>query len=132
MTSKLKLFQIGSVVFTLLGLFHLLTHFGMTLGQKPPSVLKDMEAFRIDLLGEHNLLKFHNGFSIMMGFLLMAYGLQNFLQAKYISGKRSSMIAPIITASIAFAITVIFFHPLAYGMVMVSLLFYVVVLFQSR
>ena len=76
----MKLYKIGSIAFVILGALHLAAHFA---GSQNPNadtqaVLNQMQALKIDLFGQHDLLKFHNGFSIMMGVLLAVFGLQNF------------------------------------------------------
>ena len=83
-------------------------------------------------MGEHSLLKFHNGFSIMMGFLLSAFGIQNFLLAKEILNNKTAFISIIVITAIAFVIAVMFFHILALGFILFSLVCFTVAFFMNK
>lgn len=129
--NKLKIFQAGSLAFIILGLLHLMAHFGMTLTLEPNQLMMDMQAFKIDLFGEHDLLKFHNGFSIMMGFLISAFGLQNFLCARFIVTNQTALFSSLLISMVCFGIALLYFHILAYGFIFFSLLCFAAVAWQK-
>ena len=116
-----KLFKAVSIAFILLGLLHLMAHFRMTVGQEPNQLMIDMQNFKIDLFGEHSLLKFHSGFSIMMGFLISAFGLQNLLCADFILHNRKALLSTILISAAASGLAIAYFHILAYGFILFSL-----------
>lgn len=121
MITKTALFKAGAIAFILLGLLHLNAHFGIAGDEKASQLMLEMEAFKIQLFGEHNLLKFHNGFSIMMGFFFCASGLQNFFGADYILRSKKALYTSIFTAAASFIIAFTYFHVLAYGFILFSL-----------
>ena len=116
-----KLFKAGSIAFILLGLLHLMAHIGMTLGQEPNQLMIDMQNFKIDLFGEHSLFKFHSGFSIMMGFMISAFGIQNLLCTDYILHNRKALLSTILISAVGFGLAIAYFHILAYGFILFSL-----------
>jgi len=70
----MRIFKIGAWAFIALGVLHLLAHiFGRPNDPISIKLLQDMENCKINMLGEHNFLKFYNGFSIMMGVLLSSF-----------------------------------------------------------
>jgi hypothetical protein len=119
--NKLKFFQAGAITFILLGLLHLSAHFGMDKNEEASQLMLDMEALKIQLFGEHDLLKFHNGFSLMMGFMLAAYGLQQLLCAEFILQSKKALLSCIMITAFSLLIALLFFHILAYGLIAVSL-----------
>lgn len=119
--NKLKFFKAGAIAFILLGFLHLSAHFGMDKNAEASQLMLDMQSFKIQLFGEHDLLKFHNGFSIMMGFLISAFGLQNLLCAKFITENKKVLLASIGISLVSFIIAFIFFHILAYSFILFSL-----------
>ncbi len=131
--NHLKIFKTGAIAFILLGLLHLLFQFG----PKPDDaalhqLLANMESFKIKMMGEHSMLQFHNGFSINMGFLLFAFGLQHLLLANEILKNRMAFISTILITAIIFIIALLYFHALAFGFVFFSLLCFVVAFVKSR
>jgi hypothetical protein len=128
--TNLKLIKTGAIAFILLGILHLLFHFwGKPNDPMLDKLLLDMQNFQINLMGEHSFLKFHNGFSIMMGFLLSAFGIQNFLLAKEILNNKTAFLSLIIITAIAFVIAVMFFHILAFGFIFISLVCFTIAFF---
>lgn len=117
---KLKLFKAGSIAFIILGLLHLLAHFGMTISQQPNQLIIDMQNYQINLFGKHSLFEFYNGFSIMMGFILAAFGLQNFFCAKFILQHKNALFSSLLISFVSFIIALIYFHMLAYGFILFS------------
>jgi hypothetical protein len=131
--NSLKIFKTGAIAFLILGILHLLFQFG----PKPDDpalhqLLADMENYKIKIMGIHSLLKFHNGFSVNMGFLLLAFGIQHLLLAKEILNNKRAFISTIIITAIIFAIALIYFHVLAFGFVFFSLLCFAIAFFQKK
>lgn len=129
--NKLTLFKAGSIAFMLLGLIHLMAHFGMTMKQEPNQLMMDMESYKIHLFGEHSLLQFHIGFSIMMGFMLAAFGLQNLLCAKFITQHRGALFSSIVISAVSFVLAFTYFHVLAYGFILFTTTCYTITAFMS-
>ena len=119
MKKSVLFYQIGSIAFILLGLLHIMAHFTAPEDTALNELLNNMQAFKIELFGEHNLLKFYLGFSLMMGCLLSAIGVLNLSYSKSIN--KISVYVNIVICSIAFIISFNYFHLLAYGSVLISL-----------
>lgn len=121
----MKLYKLGSIAFILLGFLHLTAHFmgGLKPDSKLIILLNDMNGYKIQLLGEHSLLKFHNGFSIMMGFLLSSLGVQNLIASKSIN--KNYLTSSIVITGISLMISVLFFHLLAIGFISFSFICYI-------
>ena len=130
--NRLKLFKASSIAFIILGLLHLVAHFGMTLNQEPNQLMMDMQNYKINMFGEHNLLQFHSGFSLLMGFLISAFGLQSFLCADFIVKNRKPLLASTAIAAVSFVIAFMYFHVLAYGFLLFSLACYTYTAFQGE
>ena len=130
--NKVKLFKAGSISFIILGLLHLNAHFSMSAGEEGRQLMLDMQAFKIQLFGEHDLLKFHHGFSIMMSFLMIAFGLQNLLSAKSMVQNKGALLSSILISGISLIIAYLYFHILAYGVIFFSLLCFTLCAFMSE
>ncbi|SFC38904.1 hypothetical protein SAMN05421780_10569 [Flexibacter flexilis DSM 6793] len=122
----MKLYKIGSVAFIVLGALHLVAHFA---GNANPSseilaVLRQMKNLKIELLGTHDFLKFHNGFSIMMGFLLSVFGFQNLMIADVVTKKL--LISSIVITIILLLLSMLYFHLLATAFFAISLICYLI------
>lgn len=124
--NQLKLFQTGSIALIVLGLLHLMVHFGMALNHEPTQLMLDMQNYKIHMFGEHSLLKFHSGFSIMMGFMISAFGLQNLLCARFILANQTALFSTLFISVISFGIALVYFHILAYGFILFTLACYAV------
>lgn len=122
----MKLYRIGSVAFIILGALHITAHVIGNLNQdeRTLSLFGQMEAYEIQLFGNHNLLKFHNGFSLMMGFLISVFGIQNSIVSK--RPTKNYMISSIIISLIMLGLSVWYFHLLATTFILVSLLCYLI------
>lgn len=127
----MKTYKFGSIAFLILGILHTLAHIAGNLNpnQETMVLLQEMESFKIDLFGEHTMLKFHNGFSLMMGFLLSVFGIQNLIIGKSLSKKY--LLSNIISTSIMLALSVVYFHVLAIVFILFSLLCYLLT-FKKR
>lgn len=121
----MKTYKIASILFIILGILHTISHI---IGNLNPdkttlALLTQMNNHKIQLLGEHSLLKFHTGFSFMMGFLLSAFGVQNLLATAVVSKKY--LLSAIIITAIALALSIIYFHLLATAFIFTSLVCYI-------
>jgi hypothetical protein len=77
-------YKIGAWSFVLLGIGHLLAHLSMPKTEEQMILVRSMEQFKVNLLGSGtNVLDFYNGFSIVMGFSILSYGLLNLVLIKY-------------------------------------------------
>lgn len=114
MTSK-TYHQIGTWSFILLGLVHLAgTVFFMQEDPKQLAIAQAMEAHPVDLLGTQlNLLLLHQGFSIMMGFMVFSYGFINFIFLKSspenISNNQLLALGNSLVAGIALGLSILYF-----------------------
>jgi hypothetical protein len=86
-------------------------------------VLNQMDNFKIQLFGEYSMLKFHTGFSLMMGFLLSAFGIQNLVVANIVNKKQ--LIFTIIITAIVLILSLVYVHLLATTFVFISLVAYI-------
>lgn len=121
----MKTYKIASVLFIALGILHIIAHLMGTLNPDKSvlDIFNQMADYKIQLFGEHNLLKFHTGFSFMMGFLLSAFGFQNLMVANSINKK--SLISILIITVIALVLSIVYFHLLATTFVFISLVGYI-------
>jgi hypothetical protein len=121
----MKLYKIASIAFIVLGVLHTIAHIvgQLNLDEASLVVLNNMANHKIQLLGEHSLLKFHTGFSLMMGFLLSVFGIQNLLVTKTLNKKY--LISTIIITGIALILSIAYFHVLATSFIFTSLICYI-------
>ena len=122
---NILIFKIGSSALATLGIIHLLAHFAMVAPDDAQSVIDAMTNYKLELFGEHSLMKFHNGFSVMMGFLMLLLGVQNYLLAPHIINNKSILSIIILGSLILLGIALYYFHILAYGFLFFSSLCYV-------
>lgn len=110
--NKLNYFKIGASFYMLLGALHLI--YLITAPKHPENVMQiylKMERTAFDFMGEHTVMQFYTGFSVMMGFMLLAFGFQAFMTKQ---PNKSAIFANVFLSLIASIIAVIYFHPLAY------------------
>ncbi len=120
----MKLYKIASISFIALGMLHITAH---VIGNLNPdkatiAILNQMANHKIQLFGEHSLLKFQTGFSLMMGFLLSAFGIQNLMVEDMVNKKY--LISTIIITAIALVLSITYFHLLATAFIFISLICY--------
>lgn len=128
--NKQTLIKAGSIAFVLLGIAHLsVTAMGAPESEQLTRLLADMQNYKINLFGEHDLLKFHNGFSLMMGFLLSSFGVQNFVLSEAIAVNHKAQWTTVVITAIALVISILYFHLLADGFILFSLICYSISLF---
>jgi hypothetical protein len=112
--SRKTLIYIAGGLMSMLGLLHLIAQIGMMQSNQMPAIMLDMEQFKIEMMGTHTLLKFHNGFSIMMGFLLCLFGSFILITATIWLDVKSKLLFLIIMHAIMLIISISYFHVLAY------------------
>ena len=71
-------------------------------------------------LGERTLLAYYNGYSLSMGLLLISYGLLTFVTER----TRKAAVLSIVISFAAFVISVAYFHLLAYSLMALSTVCY--------
>lgn len=129
----MKIFKTGAIAFILLGIIHLLAQtFGKPDDPTLDRLLLDMQNYKIHLMGDHDLLKFHHGFSIMMGFLLSVFGFQNYLLAKEILSNNKILLSVLAISLIAFIIAVLFFHVLAFSFIAFSFVCFLIAFLKQK
>ena len=129
----MKIFKIGAWAFIILGALHLLAHKFSSPGDSMSiKLLQNMETCKINILGEHNFLKFYNGFSITMGVLLSAFGLQCLILSEFILKNRKALYSTIIITAIVFALSIVYFHIIAYGFTFFSLICFLYALVKTE
>jgi len=121
----MKAYRSGSIALILLGLLHLFSY--LLLANKPSdavlaALLNDMNNYKIQFFGSHSLLKFHKGFSIMMGVLISAFGVQNLIASKGLT--KSYLVPSMVITGIALILSVSYFHLLPISFLSFSLLCY--------
>ncbi len=71
-------YKTGCWSFIMVGIGHIVTSMFVPNTPERTKIIQEMKNFSISMLGtESNLYLFHEGFSLMMGILLIAYGLIN-------------------------------------------------------
>jgi len=109
--SRLIIYKIGCWSYILVGLGHLATSLTTPVTPERAKIIQEMQNFSISMAGtESNLYLFHEGFSLMMGFLLMGYGLMNLSFIKVIKTPPKSLIfINLVMSLIALAISINYF-----------------------
>ena len=123
--SKTTLYKAGSIAFILLGILHLLAALtGVPNDPQAVQLMTAMQNYKINLFGQHDLFTFHTGFSLMMGFLLSAFGMQNLVLAEAIAKNLKAQWTTLMITMIALVISLIYFHLLADAFIFFSLVCY--------
>ena len=115
----MRAFSLSGLTLSLLGVLHLLAHFSLPPEDAPP-VIAQMEQTTIELMGTHTLLQFHVGFSVTMGALMIAYGGMMVLVGAEPVRPAVLRLHTVICA-VMVGLTVLYFHPLAWGMCLLAL-----------
>ncbi len=105
------IYKIGCWSYIFVGIGHTVTYMLIPNTPERTKILQDMKNFPISMPGtESNLYLFHEGFSLMMGSLLIAYGLLNLSLTKtsMIPGKHVILIN-VIMSLLAFIISIKYF-----------------------
>jgi hypothetical protein len=99
-------YKIGAWALVTLGIGHLFAHISLSMLPQTAeqiSIAQTMTQFQINILGaETNIMNFHNGYSLMMGILVLCYGLMNLMLVKYNSNP-SINLQPILILSSSMA-----------------------------
>ena len=128
-------FQIGAGCYFFVGVLHLGAYFAIGEEMRRQPIFEAMQAFPIELFGQHNLLQFYTGFSLLMGVLPCAFGIQNFLVSKIDFSEpytfKRFILAATGTTLIVLFLTISYIHLLATAFVATALLFFTLALFCS-
>ncbi|MEQ8905190.1 hypothetical protein [Ekhidna sp.] len=124
MKSSKTWIKAAGVSLTLLGALHLIANFLGPKSAEVPEVIRLMEAYEIDMMGTHTLLSFHKGFSLMTGLFMIAIGVIQLAHASKID--RSILRTLILFTFLSLAVSLYYFHPLAYGLILIGLIFQLV------
>ncbi len=127
---KINYFKLGATACMLLGAMHLTSHLlqgGVDF--QMADTLTAMQNTTIQFMGKHTLLQFYNGFSLTMGFLLIAFGLQTFMIKK-----PSSQIAAVnsVITTVLFFLCVKYFHFLASAFIFTACVCFIVSFIKIR
>ncbi|VAW47282.1 hypothetical protein MNBD_GAMMA04-2024 [hydrothermal vent metagenome] len=111
MKSLLNIYRIGCWSFILVGLGHIVTSMLIPDTPERNQIIQEMKHFSISMGGtESNLYLFHEGFSLMMGLLLIAYGVLNLSLTKAtIFPNNFTIIINIFTSFFAFIVSINYF-----------------------
>lgn len=106
--------KIGAWALIIIGMLHLVGHFSMAPTKEQMILASKMEAFKVSpLIMESNMLNFYTGFSLLMAFLIISYGLINLLLLKHTSDKsldfRPFLLLNSLVASVSFLVSVLYF-----------------------
>ncbi|MFY0688591.1 MAG: hypothetical protein JXQ90_15560 [Cyclobacteriaceae bacterium] len=116
MMSRENILLTGAWMVMSLGIIHLVAHFALPANtQEGTELMNKMQTFEIQLFGMHNLLKFHQGFSIMMGFLLIVFGISIHMTKTVWLECKYKLAVLVVLMIMAMVITFVYFHLLAYG-----------------
>ncbi len=128
---KINYFKFGAIAYMVLGAMHELSHLtkGNINDSKLANTLAEMENTTIHFLGEHSLMKFYDGFSLTMGFLLLAFGLQAFVTDK--PGKKIVLVDILVTL-ITLILTILYFHIIAWSFMGIALVCFVMSYIQMK
>ena len=115
MNSLPMLYKAGCWSFILVGIGHIVTSRLIPSTPERDKMVEEMKNFSISLSGsESNLYLFHEGFSLMMGVLLIGFGALNlsFLEASATPRKRVVLVAVIVSLiSLVISINYFFIVP---------------------
>ena len=127
--------MIGSGSFVILGFVHLMAQFFLPKTPEQEKMIQVMKDFVISMPGhDSTLLLFHEGFSLMMGLLLIGYGAANilFLADSFgsLRGKHISMLN-VFVSLMAMVLSVVYFFIVPVVFTALSLIMFGLALFPS-
>jgi len=104
-------YKIGCWAFVLVGVGHIVTSMLIPTTPERTIIVQTMKEFSISMIGtESNLYLFHEGFSLMMGILLISYGLLNLSMLKTSEApSKNTIIVNAATSIIALVISIKYF-----------------------
>lgn len=134
MHTQRKLYMIGAWAFVLVGAGHLLTHWLAPKTTEQVAMLKVMRDFPIVMPGSAgNLYQYHTGFSLMMGCLLIAYGVQMLLTISAQTLQDTRLLAfHALVAALGLALSVMFFFLVPIAFMTVTLIAFAHCLLLAR
>jgi hypothetical protein len=128
-------YKIGCWSFILVGIGHLITSMDIPDTPERTKIIQEMKSFSISMSGtESNLSLFHDGFSLMMGVLLIGYGLINLslANASMIPRKQIILINVVVSlVSVVISIKYFFIVPVAF-LCMAALCFSMVFILSAK
>ena len=129
------LFKIGAIAYLIVGAGHIAGHFTLpTVDPKAIDFLSQLENFKYDLFGPHDLLDNYNGYSLMMGSMLLFFGLLCLLIASNVSvlANRKIMLTVCLGALSTFTLALIYFWLIPQIVSSIGLIAFVVAYLQNR
>ncbi|MBS4096723.1 MAG: hypothetical protein KGZ83_07805 [Sulfuricella sp.] len=133
MPSPRTLNRIGSWAFIAVGAGHLASQLAAPQSPAHQRIVAAMQAFAIDMPGRTgNLYEYHVGFSVTMGFLLMAYGALALLSGRSQVEERPILILHTLVAATAATLSASFFFAVPLVLTLIALAAYATALLQSR
>ncbi|WP_436515735.1 LIC_13387 family protein [Ekhidna sp. To15] len=113
-----KMIKAAGAALALLGILHLIAQFFGPSNEEVPEVIQMMKDYEIEMMGTHTLMSFHNGFSIMTGLFMITIGTLQLAHASKID--RTMLRTLMFFTLIAFVVSLQYFHPLAYGLILIG------------
>lgn len=123
--------QISGISLLILGGIHLAVHVLFQLNPEKPPIVAEMNAFEINLMGTHTLLKFHEGFSLMTGFFILFLGVIVLMVNRKLQDISLDRWLLVIIGSLV-VISIVYFHVLAYGVTAFAFVVYVWGIVKNR
>ena len=111
--------KIAGISTLVCGTLHTTAHIVMSSLPSPnPEIQLAMESVKINLINEKTLFDYHNGMSLAMGILVIGLAFQIFLMQT-----KLQLILNLTCAGIVSVIAIVYFHPIAMGLMIISTLF---------
>ncbi|WP_196885268.1 LIC_13387 family protein [Aureivirga sp. CE67] len=124
-----KTFQkIAGITMILTGSGHLITHFIFELSENPFPELRALMEGSISELGSNiSVLDFHNGFSLTMGILLLAFGI-HILRSK----TKNDLLIQSILGGIILTIALLYFPEFVIALLSISFISLLISIFKTK
>lgn len=127
------IFKIGAWAPVILGVLHLQGHIvGGEFDVKDASLVQDMQNYTLQFMGEHSVLKFYNGFSITMAFLISAFGIQCLWLAGEILQNKKAHYSSIAITAIVFILSLKYFPIFVFSTFLFTLACFVIALIKNK
>lgn len=128
-----KVFKIGAWAPIILGVLHLQGHIvGGEFNVKDAALIQDMQNYMLQFMGEHSVLKFYNGFSITMAFLISAFGIQCLLLAEEILHNKKAHYSSIAITATVFILSLKYFPIFVFCTFLFTLACFVIALRKNK
>ena len=128
-----NIFKVGALAPVILGVMHLLGH--IVSGEfdvKDTALIQDMQNYKLQFMGAHNVLKFYNGFSITMAFLISAFGIQCLLLTEEILLNKKAYYSLIAITAIEFILALLYFPIFVFSTFLFAILCFVIALRKNK